>query len=65
MRRAFRRVPLRLRLLATVALVSGFLVLTLYETGALNGLERQTVDARFDLRGSKSPGNGIVRSLWH
>ncbi|HWK17538.1 MAG TPA: CHASE2 domain-containing protein [Solirubrobacteraceae bacterium] len=54
------RLWLRHALLAAAALGAGALALLAYETGALNGLERQTVDARFAIRGAQPPGGGVV-----
>jgi CHASE2 domain-containing sensor protein len=55
-----RYVWLRHLLLAGAALGAGVLALISYETGALNGLERQSVDARFAIRGTERPDHGIV-----
>ncbi len=54
------RVWLRHVLLATAASGAALLALITYETGAFNGLERQSVDARFSIRGPERPGHGIV-----
>ncbi len=47
-------------LAAIVAVLVATLALTLYATGALNDLERQSVDERFSWRGAQSPGDDIV-----
>lgn len=60
MKTAIRRLPLRPALLSAVAVGAALLALISYETGALDGLERETIDARFGIRGDKAPGHGIV-----
>ncbi len=57
---ALPRLWLRHALLAAAALGAGGLALLSYATGALNGLERQTVDARFAVRGAEPTGGGVV-----
>lgn len=47
-------------LTAIVAGLVAALTLTLYGTGALNDLERQSVDVRFSLRGPQPAGDDIV-----
>ena len=49
-----------LALVALVALAAGA---TLQVTGALDGLERETVSARFDLRGAAPPGDVAVVAI--
>jgi CHASE2 domain-containing sensor protein len=51
---------LRHALLAAAALAAAVIGVITYETGALNALERDAVDARFSIRGSEGPGGGIV-----
>jgi CHASE2 domain-containing sensor protein len=60
LRTALRRLSSRPGLLAAVAVGAALLALLSYESGALNGLERETIDARFDIRGGKTPSHGIV-----
>jgi CHASE2 domain-containing sensor protein len=55
-----RRFWLRHAMLAAAALGAALLALLSYETGALSGLERQSIDARFAIRGTQPPGNSIV-----
>jgi CHASE2 domain-containing sensor protein len=57
---ALPRLWLRHALLAAAALGAGALAVLFYETGALSGLERQTVDARFSIRGAQGPADGVV-----
>ena len=57
---ALPRLWLRHAPLAAAALGAGALAPLAYETGTLNGLERQTVDARFAIRGAQPPGGGVV-----
>jgi CHASE2 domain-containing sensor protein len=52
--------PLRHRLLAGVMLTAGLLAVITYATGAFSALERQTVDARFHVRGVEAPDDQIV-----
>jgi CHASE2 domain-containing sensor protein len=54
------RPALRDVLAAAVALVVATLTLVLYATGALNDLQRQSVDVRFSLRGAQASGDDIV-----
>ena len=54
------RLWLRHKLLAAAALGAGLLALGSYELGALSGLERQSIDARFSIRGTRPPRDGIV-----
>lgn len=60
MNTAIRWLSRRPGLLSAVAVGAAFLALISYETGALDGLERETIDARFEIRGDKAPGHGIV-----
>jgi CHASE2 domain-containing sensor protein len=46
--------------LLVVGLTAAIVAIACFETKALQGLERQTVDARFALRGEASPDPGIV-----
>jgi CHASE2 domain-containing sensor protein len=55
-----KRLWLRHALFAAAALTAALLALISYESGALNALERQSVDARFAIRGSKGPDNRIA-----
>lgn len=54
------RVWLRHMLLGAAALAAALIALLSYATGALSGLERQTIDARFGIRGGKGPDARIV-----
>jgi CHASE2 domain-containing sensor protein len=56
----FRRLSLRHALLAAVALVAALISLISLATGALNGLELQSVDARFRIRGTQGPDKRIA-----
>lgn len=61
MKRATRHRPARRDVLAAaVAVLVAVATLVLYGTGALNDLERQSIDQRFAWRGAQSPGNDIV-----
>jgi CHASE2 domain-containing sensor protein len=55
-----KRLWLRHALLAVAALAASLLAVLSHATGALNGLERQSVDARFSIRGTKAPDPRIV-----
>ncbi len=52
--------PLRRRLLLAFAVVALIGALGLRATGALSGLERSSLDARFALRGSLGPSRAVV-----
>ena len=54
------RLSLRHALLAAVALAAALVSLISYETGALSGLERKTIDARFGIRGASAPGAAVA-----
>jgi len=60
--RARSRLPLpnRLRALASVALVAFLAGAAVETTGALDGLERETLTARYDLRGAERPDDVVV-----
>lgn len=60
LKRIRSRVWLRPALLAGTATAAALIAVGSYLTGALVALERQTVDARFGIRGSQPPGNKIV-----
>src|SRR5262249_14131077 len=55
-----RRLSLRNALLLTVAVSAALLSVIVYATGALNGLERQTIDTRFGIRGREGPGSKVA-----
>jgi CHASE2 domain-containing sensor protein len=57
---ALRGLSPRSRLLPAVALAAALLALIASESGALDALERDTIDARFDVRGGKEPSKEIV-----
>ncbi len=63
--RARSRLPLseRVRALACVALVAGLAGAAVETSGALDGLERETLKARFDLRGADTPDDIVVVAL--
>ncbi len=50
----------RATMLAAAALVAGLIGFASHQAGALNGLERKTVDTRFAVRGSRSPDSRIA-----
>jgi CHASE2 domain-containing sensor protein len=54
------RVWLRPALLSGTAATAALIAILSYFTGALAALERQTVDARFGIRGARPPGNNIA-----
>jgi CHASE2 domain-containing sensor protein len=60
MHMALLRLAPRTRLVAAVALAAGLLAVASYASGALDGLQRSTIDARFALRGAEAPGHHIV-----
>ena len=55
-----RRLSLRTTLLLAVAVSAALLSSIVYATGALNGLERKTIDARFGIRGAEPPGSRVA-----
>jgi CHASE2 domain-containing sensor protein len=57
---AARRLPLRAWLLSAVGVGAALIALIAHETGALDGFERETIDARFEIRGGKEPDNEIA-----
>ena len=60
MKLARPRLGRRDALAATVGGLVAVFVLTLYASGVLNNLERQSVDTRFSWRGDQPPGSQIV-----
>ena len=55
--------PVRVVLLVGVAFSAGSIALLLRDTGVTIGLERQTIDARFVLRGPRPPGPVAIVAL--
>lgn len=55
-----RRLSPRNALLVAVAASAALLSVIVYAVGALDGLERQTIDARFAIRGKKPPGSKVA-----
>jgi CHASE2 domain-containing sensor protein len=62
-RRSRLALSARLRALACVALVAFLAGAAVETTGALDGLERETLKARFDLRGAEPPDDIVVVAI--